>query len=101
GIYGHSQGGTLAPLVVERAGDVAFVIASAASGLKPIDLERYSVGNSVGIAGLPEPERADARAFVDEIVEVAYNGKDRSTLDALVVKYHERSWYFDLPGRDD
>ena len=37
GIYGHSQGGTIAPLVAERAGGLAFVIASAASGLNPRD----------------------------------------------------------------
>lgn len=98
GIYGHSQGGTIAPLVAERAGDAAFVIASAASASAPIDLERYSVGNSMGIPDLPAAEKADAQTYLNEILDVAFNGKDRANLDALAVRFKARTWYFDVPG---
>jgi uncharacterized protein len=97
GIYGHSQGATIAPLVAERAGDLAFVIASAASGLDPAETEIYSVGNSIGIADLPKIERADADRFVREIVAVAYKGKDRAKLDAMAKEFKGRTWYFDPP----
>ncbi len=101
GIYGHSQGGTIAPLVAERAGNLAFVIASAASGIDPAECEIYSIDNSIGLADLSAAERTDAERFVREVVDVAYRGKDRSALDAMASAYRERAWYFNLPPLDD
>ena len=101
GIYGHSQGGTIAPLVVERAGDVAFVIASAPGGIPPADMETYSIENSIGVASLPQGEQEDSRAFVRAIVDVAYRGHPRAELDAIAAKYKSRRWYFDPPPADD
>ena len=37
GVYGHSQGGTIAPLVAVRAGNLNFVIASAANRCRSAD----------------------------------------------------------------
>lgn len=97
GIYGHSQGGTLSPLVAERAEKLAFVIASAASGLDPAEVEMYSIENSIGVSRLPPTERADAQRFVREIVQVAYKGQSRAALDAMGDELKNRSWYFDPP----
>jgi uncharacterized protein len=101
GIYGHSQGGTIAPLVAERAEDVAFVIASAASGLDPAEVEEFSIGNSIGLGQLPQAERAEAQAYVRAIVDVAYRGKDRAPLEAMATRFRDRSWYIELPPADD
>ena len=100
GIYGHSQGGTIAPLVAERAGDLAFVVAAAASGLDPAETETYSVENSVGIKKLSPSEAKDAREFVQEIVAVAYKGKPRTHLDELAERFKGRAWYFNPPPPD-
>lgn len=101
GIYGHSQGGTIAPLVAERAGRIAFVIASAAVGADPADAETYSVGNAIGLDALPPAERDDARAYVDAVVDVGYRGKDRAELDAASTRFKTRSWYFAPPDPGD
>jgi hypothetical protein len=101
GIYGHSQGGTIAPLAAARAGDLAFVIASAAGGIDPARMEEYSLGNSIGIAALPAGEANDARAFVRAIVDVAYRGHARAELDALAAKLKGRGWYFEPPPADN
>lgn len=97
GIYGHSQGGSIAPLVDAEAGGLAFIIASAAPGLTPAEVETYSVGNSIGISDLPPGERADAAAYVSAIIDVAYRSGQRSRLDALADAYRSRSWYFAPP----
>jgi uncharacterized protein len=97
GIYGHSQGATIAPLVAVHAGDLRFVIASAAGGIDPADVETYSVENSIGIAKLPPAERADAESYVHELIDVAFNGKDRTPLDAMAAKFRNRGWYFPPP----
>ena len=97
GIYGHSQGGTLAPLVAARDAQLAFIVASAAGGIDPAAVEAYSVGNSIGLSRLPDGERAQARQFVDAIVDVAYRGGDRAALDALAAGLRDRAWHFEPP----
>jgi hypothetical protein len=97
GVYGHSQGGTLAPLVATRAGNVAFVIGSAAGGIDLADMEEYSVGNSIGVPALPPDEAADAKSFVRAIVDVGYRGRSRGELDLLAARFKGRAWYFDPP----
>ena len=101
GIYGHSQGGTIAPLIATRAADLAFVIASAASGISPADCEIYSVENSIGVSRLPPAERADAQSYIHELVEVAYRGKNRETLDAMSARFKGRNWFFNPPPPDN
>ena len=97
GIYGHSQGGTLAPMVAVGDGHLGFVIASAAGGIAPADVESYSVGNNIGLSQLPVPEQKDAKAYVEALIDVAYRGNDRASLDALATKFKDRPWYFDPP----
>ena len=97
GIYGHSQGGTIAPLVAVGDGHLGFVVASAAGGIAPSDVETYSVENTIGLAQLPAAAKQDAKAYVDALIDVAYRGKDRATLDALAAKFKDRDWYFEAP----
>ena len=101
GVYGHSQGGTIAPLVGVRAGDLSFIIASAAGGIDPADVEKYSVENSIGMAKLPTAERADAQSYVHELIDVAFRGKDRALLDAMAAKFKNRDWFFAPPPPDN
>jgi len=97
GIYGHSQGGTIAPLVAERAKTLRFVIASAAGGIDPAEIETYSVENSIGVAKLPPAERTEAHSYVHALIDVAYRGKDRVGLDAMAAKFKSYDWYFAPP----
>lgn len=101
GIYGHSQGGTIAPLADAQAGGTAFLIASAAGGLPVPDVEAYSVGNSMGIAKLPGEERAAAERYLQALLDVAYRGKDRAVLDGAAAAGKGHGWYFDPPPPDN
>lgn len=100
GIHGHSQGGTIAPLVAVRSG-ADFVIASAAAGLPMADVEVYSVGNSIGVSSLPPEEAALARAYVEALVDVAYRGAPPGELEAAAERARGHAWFFDPPGPDD
>jgi dipeptidyl aminopeptidase/acylaminoacyl peptidase len=101
GAYGHSQGGTIAPLVAVHGGDLRFVIASAAAGIDSADVETYSVENSIGVKDFPPAERRDARSYIHALVDVAYRGKDRASLDAMAAKFKGRDWYFAPPPADN
>ena len=100
GIHGHSQGGTIAPLVAVRS-NADFVIGSAASGLPMDDVEVYSVGNFVGIPAMSGEEAQLARAYVEALVDVAYRGAPRDSLDAITERARGREWFFEPPAPDD
>ncbi len=101
GIYGHSQGGTITPLVAISAGHLGFVIAASAGGLAPADVETYSVENSIGLNALAPADRKDARTYVETLIDVAYRGADRAKLDAMQARFKARKWYFEAPPPDN
>lgn len=101
GIHGHSQGGTLAPLVAARSTQVAFVIGSAAAGVPPDSAEIFSILNSVYPRAATADDSAAARSYVGELVGVAYHGHARQRLDSLAASYRDRRWYFAPPAADD
>jgi dienelactone hydrolase len=100
GIHGHSQGGTLAPLAAVRS-SAAFVIGSAASGLPMDEVEVFSVGNFVGIPSLSGEEARLARAYVEALVDVAYHGANRDSLDAITERARGHEWFFEPPPVED
>jgi dipeptidyl aminopeptidase/acylaminoacyl peptidase len=100
GVHGHSQGGTLAPMIAARSPDVAFVIASAAAGVPTDSTEIFSVLNSVYPNASTATDSADARAYTSELVAVAYQGPPRERLDALVSQFKGRPWFFAPPPPD-
>jgi alpha-beta hydrolase superfamily lysophospholipase len=97
GIHGHSQGGTLAPLVAAHAPGVAFVIGSAASGLPTDSTELFSILNSVYPQAPSARDSADARRYTWELVTAAYHGRPRARLDSLAAALRDRPWFFAPP----
>lgn len=100
GIHGHSQGGTLAPYVAVRA-PVAFVIGSAAGGVPLDSIEVFSVANAVLGAAVSAADSAACRAFIAELVAVAYGGAPRARLDSLAAAARDRPWLVPLPPAGD
>ena len=97
GLHGHSQGGTLAPLVASRSTGVAFIIGSAAAGLPTDSTELYSVLSSVYPSARTAADSASARAYASELVAVAYGGRPRARLDSLAAALRDRPWFFAPP----
>lgn len=98
GLFGHSQGATILPLVAAAAGDVAFLIASAASGVATDSAERFSLRNAVGYSTLAPAEAAQANRYVESVVAVAYHGAARGQLDSLAGALAQKPWFFALPA---
>jgi uncharacterized protein len=97
GVFGHSQGGTILPLVAEASGGVAFLVASAASAVPTDSAERFSLRNAVDYATLPPEEAAQANRYIEAVVAVAYHGAARRQLDSLAARLAQKPWYFPLP----
>ncbi len=96
GVFGHSQGGTILPLVAEASAP-AFLVASAASAVPTDSAERFSLRNTVEYATLAPNEAAQANQYVEAVVAVAYHGADRRRLDSLAAAFAAKPWYFPLP----
>lgn len=100
GIHGHSQGGTLAPMVAVRSPNVAFVIASAAAGLPTDSVEIFSLLNFALPSATTAEDSASATRYVSEVVSVGYHGRPRARLDSLSEHFKERPWHFAAPPAD-
>jgi dipeptidyl aminopeptidase/acylaminoacyl peptidase len=97
GIHGHSQGGTIAPWVAATDRRVAFVVASAGSGIPVRETEIYSVENGLGVRGMAPADQDLARRFVQAIVATAFDGAPRAELDRVWEQVRDRPWAFELP----
>lgn len=101
GVHGHSQGGTLAPMVVAQSPNVAFLIASAAAGLPMDSVEIFSVVNAWSPGASSARDSADLRDYVGELVAVAYHGRPRARLDSLASVLRDRAWFVPPPAADN
>ncbi len=101
GIHGHSQGGTIAPMVAVTSGQVAFVVGSAAAGIPTDSTEIFSILNAVLPRAATAADSAQARSYVGELVGVAYHGRPRARLDSIVAASRGRPWFFEPPAADN
>lgn len=82
GIYGHSQGGTIAPLIAAQSGDVAFLISAAGGAIPMWQSEIHSLREQVRARGVHGEALERADAFIDQTVAVARSGKGWQPLEA-------------------
>lgn len=101
GILGHSQGGTLAPLVATRSAHVAFIIGSSASGLPAEDVEVYSIENSIDFASLSSEEASAAHHYVRTFVATVYRGLPHQQLLEMWQKVKGKVWAIEPPPEGD
>jgi dienelactone hydrolase len=101
GLHGHSQGGTILPRVASSVKDLAFVVASAGSGVSVEECEVYSLENALGVRALNPPDRELARQLVQAVVAVAYRGAPRDDLEAIEKKVAGKPWAFSVPPATD
>jgi len=92
GIYGHSQGGSIAPLVAAGSRDVAFVISGAGGGVPMYEAEINSLTNQVRAKGISGNELAEATEFIKMEVNVARTGEGRAQLDTAIEKARDTKW---------
>lgn len=121
GVWGHSQGGWVAPIAAARSKDVAFVIAQSGPSVTAAEQEIYRVENNARNEGLGAEEVAEAVDYERRLMHWAKTGEGRAWLEAAarskanarwahLVEFHEKLpelpskrvqtfWYFDpLPA---
>jgi pimeloyl-ACP methyl ester carboxylesterase len=102
GIYGHSQGGTISPLIAARPGAVAFVIAAAAIGTGPLYTEDlYRTRNDLEDQGLNQPDISRAMALYSQWLDVARTGKGWDRLRPAMARAKKEKWFGALELPED
>ena len=92
GIYGHSQGGSIAPLVASKSSDVAFVIAAAGGGVPMYQAEVNSLTNQTRENGISGDDLTEATAYINILVSVARTGEGWDQLEVAAEKAHGKKW---------
>lgn len=92
GIYGHSQGGSIAPLVATKSRDVAFVIAAAGSGVPMWEAEVNSLTNQTKEEGVSGNDLAEATSYINTFIKVARTGEGWDQLAAATEKAQNAKW---------
>jgi pimeloyl-ACP methyl ester carboxylesterase len=103
GVYGHSQGGMIAPLVASRAKDVAFVISGAGHAVPLYEGEVNSITNQVRSRGISGNDLTEAITFIKMWVNVARTGQGWDQFDAAIERARGANWFraIRVPPKDD
>ena len=103
GIYGHSQGGTISPLISSRPNAVAFVIAAAAIGGPIYEQEFYRTRNELVDGGLTEPDLSRAMDFYTLWINTMRTGEGIEAYEEALAKARQTTWFasLDIPPEDD
>jgi pimeloyl-ACP methyl ester carboxylesterase len=102
GIYGHSQGGLVAPLMAVQSRDVAFVIACASYGGPVYEQDLYRVENSLKASELSQADQRRAMEFYRRFIAVARTGQGIDALERAGDSVRAEAWYqwLGIPPRD-
>ena len=102
GLYGHSQGGMIAPLIASRSKDVAFIISGAGSAVPVYESDINSVTNQVRAKGISGNDLAEATEFIKMFVNVMRTGQGWEQFDRAVEKVRETKWFpmLHVPPKD-
>jgi alpha-beta hydrolase superfamily lysophospholipase len=102
GIYGHSQGGTLAPLVASKSTDVSFIIAAASVGDSVYKQDLYRVENNLKLNEFTQTEIQEAIFYYKSWLDMARTGIGFDELDSLNKKCKDKKWFewVEAPPKD-
>lgn len=74
GIWGHSQGGWIGPLVASRDPELSFLIVNSGPGVNAHEQDLYGIEHRLRVQGASEHEIDDALVFMHAIHEAAQAG---------------------------
>ncbi|HEY5884097.1 MAG TPA: alpha/beta fold hydrolase [Pyrinomonadaceae bacterium] len=102
GLYGHSQGGMLVPLIASRSRDVAFAISGAGSAVPVYESEINSVTSQIRAKGIEGAELAEASEFIKLWINVMRTGQGWEQFDPAVEKARGTKWFplLHVPPKD-
>jgi pimeloyl-ACP methyl ester carboxylesterase len=97
GIYGHSQGATISPLIASRPGAAAFVIAAAAIGTGPLyEQDIYRTRNELVDKGLSGKDLSGAINFYTLWINTVRTGAGIDEYEQASARVRNEKWFAGL-----
>lgn len=93
GIYGHSQGGTLAPLLATKSKDVSFIIAAASVGDTLYKQDLFRVENNLKSNDFSQTDVKEAMTYYQQWLNMARTGIGFEKLDSLNSASKDKKWF--------
>lgn len=93
GIWGHSEGGNIAPLIASLSPNVAFIVAADAPATVTYEQDIYRVGNSLHDNGWTGKSGAAALALYTQFVNVGRTGKGYAELEESMKQSEHEPWF--------
>jgi len=102
GIWGHSQGGYIAPLIASRTKSVAFIVAADSPAMPQYQQDIYRVSNLVRDNGWTGKTGQEAMALYTQFIDVARTGQGYDKLRAAMESDKNQPWldWMQIPSRD-
>lgn len=92
GVWGHSQGGWIVPMVAARCDGIAFVVGFSAPGVTYAELDKFANASRLRARGFAEGDIDRAMAALRAVDEFVRHGGDRAALQAELDALHGTSW---------
>jgi dipeptidyl aminopeptidase/acylaminoacyl peptidase len=92
GLWGHSQGGWVAPMAAGRVDSVAFVVGFSAPGVTYADLDKYANASRLRANGFPQADIDQAMTALQRVDEFVRRGGSRSELQSALDALHRNRW---------
>ncbi len=94
GIFGHSQGATISPIIVDRCSDIAFNVAAAGFAVSPPEQDIFRVTNILEHqAHFSEKQTDSAIRFYKIWLEVARTGNGWNEMEKINDEVKNATWY--------
>ena len=99
GVWGHSQGGWVAPIAATQHDSVAFVVGFSAPGVTYADLDKYANASRLRARGFDQAEVDQAMDALSRVDDFVRYGGNASQLQAFLDSTHRNRWaaYTTLP----
>jgi pimeloyl-ACP methyl ester carboxylesterase len=91
GLIGHSEGGTIAPMVATRSSDVAFIVMMAGTGVPGDEILMAQVAGLSKAAGVPAAAIARNLDLERQILDIVKQESDPKAREARLREWKEKS----------
>ena len=92
GLWGHSQGGWVAPIAAAQSTDVAFVISFSGPGMTYAEVNKFADATRLRHQGFSESEVREAARVLDMVDEYVRSGGDRQQLQMFLDIAWSKPW---------
>jgi pimeloyl-ACP methyl ester carboxylesterase len=92
GLWGHSEGGWVAPIAAAQSKDIAFVISFSGPGVTYAEVNKFADANRLRAHGFSEAEIREATEAAARVDEYVRRGGDEQTLQSFLDEAWRKTW---------